>query len=156
MVRNRWADPDGAVHQPPSVRYRIRDRGGSVVQRRTWVMLDALQRRYYHSLHPDDQTFADAIVALVQRVCAYFYATDEEYVPLEGVPAVIVSDEAIAARIERLERGENTREALRTNERWYPLSELPFDQQRALVEQIELLKREWRFEIIGPDGEGAP
>jgi hypothetical protein len=113
-------------------------------------MFDYERQRYYHSLHVEDQPFADAIVALVQQACAYFFATDDAYEPLAGVGDVVVSDGEVRARIERLDGGENTREAARTRLSRYPLTDLPFDQQRALVEQIEVLKREWQFEILGP------
>lgn len=60
-----------------------------------------------------------------------------------------VSDDEVRERIHRLDKGENTREAERTSKRSYPISELPWDQQRALIEQVERLKRKWAFEIIG-------
>ena len=31
----------------------------------------------------------------------------------------------------------------------YPLTELPFERQRALVELIEAVKERWQFEVIG-------
>ena len=58
-------------------------------------------------------------------------------------------------RIARLEQGENVREAERTGLEYYPLAELPFDQQRALVERIEDHKQRWAFEILGEEAKAA-
>ena len=148
-MENRWAGPEGYEHGPPPVRYRIRDDSGEVVYRETSVAYDHGRQRYYHGLGAKDQHFADEIVTLIQAACAYFHAAESEYEPLGGVPETRISDDEVAARIERLERGENTREAERTRMSYYPLTDLPFEQQRALVEQIEALKRRWRFEILG-------
>lgn len=146
---NAWAAPEGYAAPPPPVRYRIRERDGGVVERQTSVAFDAVRSRYYHALAVQDQHFADAIVALVQRACAYFHAPDDAYEPLEGVADVVLTDAEVRERIHRLEQGENRREAERTGKQYYPLAELPWDQQRALVEQIEVLKRDWEFEILG-------
>ena len=154
-MENRWADPEGFEANPPPVRYRILGADGVLVERETEPAFDTGRRRHYHALRPQDQPFADAITALVQRACAYFYAGDETYTPLEGVADVVVPDADVRTRIERLDGGENTREAERTHLRSYPLAALPFDQQRALVEQIEALKRAWQFEILGPSQAAA-
>lgn len=149
-MENRWAEPDGYAESPPRVRYRILDRkSNEVVEHLTVSEYDHGRGRQYLSLAPDDQEFAEEIVALIQRACAYFYEPDEKYEPLEGVPDLIISDDEVRRRIERLEKGENTREAERSGKGYYPLTDLPFDQQRALVEQIEVLKRRWHFEILG-------
>lgn len=172
-MENCWADPEGFAEPPQPVRYRILDRGqGEVVERMTQPERDPLSGRYHHALHPVDQPFADAVTEWIQRVCAYFYAPDAPlerpvvhyvgfgapvqavetvpaYEPIGGVPDVVLTDAEVAARIARLDAGENTREALRAGKGRYPLTELPFDQQRALIEQIEWLKQEWRFEILG-------
>ena len=149
-MQNRWAEPEGFEAHPPPVRYRILGPNGALVDRETEPAFDASRHRHYHALHLQDQPFADAITALVQLACTYFYAGDTTYTPLEGVADVVVPDGEVRARIERLDNGENTREAERTQLRRYPLADLPFDQQRALVEQIEALKRVWQFEILGP------
>jgi hypothetical protein len=148
-MENRWAEPEGYTQGPPPVRYRIRDDSGEVVERETSVAYDHGRQRYYHALGAKDQHFADAIVTLIQAACAYFHAAESEYEPLEGVPEIRITDDDVAARIERLEGGENTREAERTRMTYYPLTDLPFEQQRALVEQIEALKQRWQFEILG-------
>ena len=148
-MQNRWAEPKGFGEYPTPVRYRILGPNGALFERETERAFDAGRQRYYHALDPQDQPFADAITALVQQACTYFYAGDETYAPLEGVTDVVVPDAEVRARIERLDGGENTREAERTQLRRYPLTDLPFDQQRALVEQIEVLKRAWQFEIVG-------
>ena len=148
-MQNQWAEPEGYAQGPPPVRYRIRDDSGEVVERETSVAYDHGRQRYYHALGAKDQHFADEIVTLIQAACAYFYAAESEYEPLEGVPEMRITDDEVAARIERLERGENTREAERAKMTSYPLMELPFEQQRALVEQIEALKQRWQFEILG-------
>ena len=149
-MQNRWAEPEGFEANPPAVRYRILGPHGALVERETERAFDAGRQRHYHALHAQDQPFADAITALVQQACTYFYAGDETYTPLEGLADVVVPDADVRTRIERLDGGENTREAERTQLRRYPLTDLPFDQQRALVEQIEALKRRWQFEILGP------
>ena len=146
---NSWAEPEGCELEPPRVRYRIRDSAGAVVERMTSIAYDSGRKRYYHSLAPHDQGFADALVALIQQACGYFVAGGKDYEPLEGVSAVHISDDEVAARVARLEQGENVREAERTRKEFYPLTELPWDQQRALVEQIEALKQRWAFAILG-------
>lgn len=152
MTQNRWASPEGFESRPPAVRYRIRDAAtGQVVERRTQDLRDSGRGRYFVSLHSLDQDFAGEIVQLVQRACGYFYLSPDEYRPLEGVPDVVVSDDEVRERIHRLDKGENTREAERTAKKAYPITELPWDQQRALIEQVERLKRDWGFEIIGED-----
>lgn len=148
---NRWAGPDGYEQEPPRVRYRIRDASGDVVDHLTSVAYDPKRRRYFHSLAPSDQHFADQLVALIQQACGFFYAPDGEYEALEGVASSAISDAEVRDRIDRLERGENTREAERTDMEYYPLTALPFDQQRALVEQIEEMKVTWAFEIVGEE-----
>lgn len=149
-MENRWAEADGYGESPPRVRYLIRDRkSDEVVEHLTVSEYDHGRGRHYLSLAPEDQEFAEEIVTLIQRACAYFYAPDEKYEPLEGVPDLIISDDDVLRRIERLEKGENTREAERSGKGYYPLTDLPFDQQRALVEQIEVLKIRWQFQILG-------
>lgn len=149
-MENRWATPEGYEELPPLVSYRILDQqSGQVVRRQTSVARDIIRARYYHALSPADQHFADEIVNLVQQACAYFYAADQDYEPLEGVAEIRLTDEQVSARIARLDQGENTREAKRDMKAGYPLGELPFEQQRALVEQIEALKQRWQFEILG-------
>lgn len=151
-MENRWADPDGYESKDlPRVRYRIRGATGKVEQRVTSITYDSKFRRYWHCLAPMDQHFADTISDLIQRACGYFYQDDDDWVPLQGVPEIFVSDEEIRSRIDRLNRGENTREAVRTSQEHYPLDELPWYQQRALIEQIEALKAEWAFEILGEE-----
>lgn len=158
MSENRWADPAGFAEQPAPVLYRVRAQKdgepGELVERKTTTLQDARTGTHFHALSPDDQHLANKTVALIQQACGYFHASDEDYAPLEGVADVKVSDDEVRARIERLDRGENTREADRTSKDRYPLTELPFDQQRALVEQIEDLKRRWGFEFIGEDPAG--
>ena len=88
-------------------------------------------------------------MSLVQRASAYFSAPDDEYEPLDGIAEMRLTDEEVRVRIARLEQGENTREAEREKKQFYPLGELPFEQQRALIEQIEALKQQWQFEILG-------
>ena len=156
---NQWADPAGQDTRGVPVRYVIRRavRGpdnrltpGEPIERETELSLDSVRNRWYHALAPADQHFADKITVIIQAGCAYFYASTAEYQPLAGVPDVVISDAEVSARIARLDGGENTREAERTHKDHYPLSELPAAQQRALVEQIEALKREWQFQILGP------
>ena len=158
MVDNIWADPEGSEAPPRAVRYLILDRKTKlIVLRETLYARDPVYGTYFRSLRSEDQQFANAIVDLVQTVCAYFYEDDETYTPMEGVPEVVISDAAITERIDRLNRGENQREAARVGRASaygkknlsYPLDELPWDQQRALIEQIEQLKAEWHFEILG-------
>lgn len=138
-------------------RYMLRDNPaipeyylGAVVERQTDVQEDPWNHQWYHSFDYRDRLYSDLVTGLVQQVCAYFYAPDETYEPMQGAPDFTVSDEEVAARILRLDKGENTREAERTHEGRYELVDLPPDQQRALVERIEELKARFRFEIIGP------
>lgn len=155
MTENRWADPAGFPPPlaPPAVAYRILDRRtGTVVTHRTSSMWDSWRGARFRALDEADQEFAAEIRTIIQRACRYFYAPDGEYVPMGGWNGCTVTDDEVRARIDRLDRGENSREAYRDkgdeNAR-YPLDRLPWAQQRALVEQIERVKAEWRFEIIG-------
>ena len=154
-IANRWAEPDGYDAEPPRVRYRIRDASGATVERATSVAYDSKRKRYFHSLAAFDQPFADGIVDLIQAACAYFHAPEGEYAPIEGVEQIRISDDEVRARIARLEQGENVREAERTSLEYYPIGELPFDQQRALIERIEEHKQHWQFEIIGEEVRAA-
>ena len=154
-MENRWADPAGSDAEPTRVRYQIKDGSGTVVERITSVAYDSKRQRYFHSLAAFDQQFADELVDIIQSACAYFYATDHEYEPIEGIPDIRVSDGDVRERIARLEQGENVREAERTGLEYYPLAELPFDQQRALVERIEDHKQRWAFEILGEEAKAA-
>jgi len=152
---NQWADPEGFVERPPAVRYRIRTPRGKVEEHRTVPTQDPhIFDRWFHALAPQDQLFADRYADLLQQAASYFYASDGVYRPLEGIPDVPVSDEEVRERIRRIDGGENSREATRyrgSAEARYPFGDLPFDQQRALIEQIEFLKREWEFELLGVD-----
>lgn len=154
-MENQWADPHGFEQRPPAVRYRIRTPRGKIEEHRTVPTQDPhIFDRWFHALAPQDQLFADRYADLLQRAASYFYAPDEVYRPLDGVPEVVVSDVEVHERIRRIDGGENTREATRyrgSPDARYPFQELPFDQQRALVEQIEALKREWEFELLGAD-----
>jgi hypothetical protein len=152
---NRWADPTGYEAEPPRVRYRIRDASGAVVEHATSVAYDSKRKRYFHSLAAFDQPFADGIVDIIQAACAYFHAAEGEYEPIEGVEEIRLTDDEISERIARLEQGENVREAERTSLEYYPIADLPFDQQRALIERIEQHKQRWRFEIIGEEAPAA-
>lgn len=164
-MENTWAEPEGYPQAPPRVRYRIRaPKAGSdglipsdrFENRVTSIAYDGVVKAHFHSLAPFDQHFADKITDLVQKACSYFYA--DEWEPLEGSDEVRISDEEVRTRIDRLNRGENFREAARLSRSsaspkklHYPLDELPWDQQRALIERIEALKAEWGFEIIGEE-----
>jgi hypothetical protein len=154
-LENQWADPEGFDGRPPAVRYRIRSTRGKVEEHRTVPTQDPhVGDRWFHAFAPQDQLFADRYADLLQQAATYFYAPDEIYQPLAGVSDVVVSDEQVRERIRRIDGGENTREALRyrgSEDARYPFGELPFEQQRALVEQIEALKREWSFELLGID-----
>lgn len=104
---------------------------------------------WHYELAEADQWFANSITALIQAACDYFHASDDDYEPMQGVEGIVISDEAVIERIRRIDLGENFREADRTNRKRYPLQELPFEQQRALVEQIEALKQFVGFEFVG-------
>ena len=101
-MNNRWAEPEGFEQTPSPVRYRIRDEDGAVVEHETSVTYDRGRDRFYHSLGPDDQPFADEIVDLIQAACSHFTEAEGEAAPLEGVPDVQISDEEVTQRIERL------------------------------------------------------
>lgn len=126
-----------------------------MVIRTTARAQDPVNKRWYHSLHADDQGYAYVITNLVQEAATYFFASDEAYIPIEGVDGIIISDEEVVERIHRLTYGENEREARRTaraNQRdreFFLFDTLPFDQQRALIERIEAKKLESGFSIIG-------
>lgn len=154
-MENQWADPAGFEARPPAVRYRIRGMRGKLEEHRTVPTQDPhAGDRWFHALAPQDQLFADRYADLLQAAAMYFYAPEEIYQPLTGAPDIVISDAEVRERIRRIDGGENTREALRyrgSEEARYPFGALPFDQQRALVERIEALKREWSFELLGVD-----
>jgi hypothetical protein len=152
LPANQWASPEGFTSRPPRVQYRVRDKdSGEVVVRMTALMADGAVRKgaYYHSLDHHDLHLAKSAARLLQQACGYFYADDEKYEPLEGVADIVIPDHEVRERIERMDLGENSREAERVGRKRYVLTELPWDQQRALVEQITALYREWQFEWIG-------
>lgn len=127
--------------------YRIRDsRSGKLVVRQTEAT------SLGPALHPDDQEFANAIIGEVQKACEYFYKAS--YDPYPGCPEIEgISDDEVRERIQRLDEGENLREARRTNKKRYPLAAMPFERQRALIERIERLKHHYEFEKLS-DEEG--
>ena len=143
-MKNEWNLPEGYAVRPAPVRYRL---SGVVYQ--TVPAVDPVTHRWHHALAPETRVLAIAVRELVQRACGYFYEPDATYVPLPGVQGVVVSDDEVRERVRRLDLGENLREAVRTSMRRYPLQELPWDQQRALVEGIEEVKRVLGFELIG-------
>ena len=156
MTDQKWAEPEGFKKAIPIVSYHILDRpSGKVVERTTEYAYDTGKAAYFLSLAAADQAFSYEYSALVQKACAYFYKR-EGYEPLTGWEDARVSDEEVAARIRRINEGENTREADRVSARKFPLDQLPWDQQRALIERIDELKRAWSFEIIGETGTVEP
>lgn len=128
------ADPD----------YRL----GEVVERVTTVSVDPVNHRSYHALQEADQLFADLCTRTVQEACRWFY--DDGWEPMKGVPDIQFTDDQVRESIERLDLGENKREADRIGKRRYVLTDLPWPQQRALVEQLYALRREFGFEKLGP------
>ena len=121
---------------------------GDVETHSTLPAFDYHRQVYYHALSSADQFFADRCTALIQRACEWFYKPDGEYEPMEGVADIVVTDAEIARRIRQIDLGENTREAERTVKKHYPISELPYDQQRALIENLDALAREFGFSKI--------
>lgn len=161
MVDNQWADPEGVPRGSKPIKYRIYDaEAKEVVDRLTEVAHDYLVGTTHHALSSRDQHIGNQSAALIQRACAYFYEPDDEVYEREyRLPLlrdVVISDEYVRARIHRLTKGENWREAERVRQNgdpksgWYDLTALPWDQQRALIEHLTKLKQDWQFEIIGP------
>src|SRR5438093_12824026 len=144
-MNNEWNLPEGYAERPAPVRYRIKSASG-VVERFTGQALDPITRRWHHALSPEDHDLSLQIRGLIQQACGYFYASEEDYQPLDGVPDLVISDDDVKERIRRMDLGENTREAVRTGSQRYPFAELPWEQQRALVEQIEAVRRGFEFE----------
>lgn len=150
-----WAHPYGVPLTSHPRRYRVRDRRtNEVVVRHTNLAWDPYTLSLHHELAETEQHLGDAAAHLVQLACAYFYAEDADYEPLEGVPSIAVSDDEVRARIWRLEQGENRREAVGSGMRnsrkseYYRLTELPWETQRALVERLEELRIAWDFEWL--------
>ena len=175
---NIYAEPEGYDEKPAPVIYRIREVHfpdgypanrymlmtnpiipeywlGEMVERQTEPKRDPWNGQWYHGMDERDQLYGDLISGLIQQACAYFYEPDDSYKPMVGVPGSQLTDEEVEARIHRIDAGENTREAERTSDSGahqghYPLVDLPLDQKRALIEQIDELRRKFRIEIIGP------
>jgi hypothetical protein len=140
-----------AASPPPwNTQYAIREGGtrAEVIRTMEWWW-DAKRQTHYEQLPPVDQGFADALADLAQRVCSYFYASDADYIPLEGCPEIEISDDAVRERIQRVMNGEFKREAEDRRQLQYPMDALPWDQQRAYVEQVERLKHAWGFRRLG-------
>ncbi len=143
-----------AVVSPVSFGERYQIRGaldppyelGEVVERETVVTQDPPNHRFYHSLAKEDQLYADLCTRIIQRACEYFYKKD--WVPLLGAPDIRLTDAEVRESISRLDLGENAREAVRTSKPRYVLTDLPWQQQRALVEQLYALRAKWSFEKL--------
>ena len=129
----------------------------------------------FHAMAAEDQAYSDATVDLIQEACEYFFIPPEGINVAVPAPAtenadgdtdVVVerkhytrmigaeldppiTDDEVLLRIDRLNRGENTREADRTRMAQYPLTDLPWRLQRTLIERITELQRAWGFEILG-------
>ena len=144
------------VVAPPTFgsRYQLRGsvdpdyRLGDVVDRVTLVAIDPVNHRAYHSLQEADQLYADLCTRLVQEACRWFY--DRDWQPMAGVPEIVLTDDEVRESIERLDLGENKREADRIGKARYVLTDLPWQQQRALVERLHDLRRQFAFEKLGP------
>lgn len=122
---------------------------GDIVERKTNLAIDPVNHRFYHSLQDEDQLYSDLVATTIQRACGFFY--DPEWEPLHGIPDIIMSDDAIRESIHRLNHGENQREADRTGKAYYDLEALPWGQQRALVENLYAIRREFGFEKLDTD-----
>lgn len=170
-MQNQWADPAGYPKDSKPIRYRIRRHNGKphnavvdlfkwrepieveiydeLVEHQTELTYDFTTMAYHHSLAAIDQVLANMITQLIQRACQYFVDDDDEYEALDYVDDIRLSSAEIEERIKRINKGENIREANRINKEWYDLEQLPWGQQRALIEQIEDVKRKFGFEFIG-------
>jgi len=140
--------------RPFGARYQLRGSAdpdyelGDVVERTTLVSFDSVTHSYYHSLSEPDQLFADLCARITQDACRWFY--DRTWEPLEGVADIVISDEQVQEAIQNLDLGENKREADRTAKPRYVLSDLPWNEQRALIERLYALRRKFEFEKLGP------
>ena len=162
-------DPNGYDPGEQPQRYRIREvvrpnvvgsryqiRGsvdpeyelGDVVERVTVPSHDPVTHRVHHALQEPDQLYADLCARRVQEACEWFY--DPAWKPLAGVPDIVLTDDEIRTSIHTLNHGENKREGVRTSKPWYDLEALPWVRQRALIEQLYALRREWGFQKLGP------
>jgi hypothetical protein len=140
--------------RPFGARYQLRGTGdpeyelGNVVERMTSVSFDTINHAYYHALHEADQLYADLCSRTAQEACRWFY--DPEWQPMPGVADIAITDDEVRESIRRLDLGENKREADRTFKPRFVLSELPWTEQRSLIERLYALRREFQFEKLGP------
>lgn len=167
-LENQWSKPEGVevpegLAAPRPVKYKILNpKTGNVEEHTTEREFDRYFKTWHHAMAPQDQFYADMVAEIIQKACAYFYEPDDTYTPIEGVADIVVSDEEVQERINRLNLGENKREAVGHSARrhehfdFYPLDELPFDQQRALIEQLLDLKRTYKIELLGEVAFDAP
>jgi hypothetical protein len=120
-----------------SRRYRIR-RGDTIVE------VNSRPTGSGWAFETQDQPFAQAIIDEIEDACRYFW---QRPVPdYFGCPEVEgISDDDIERRVKGFDTGENTREARRTMKKQFALTDLPKDRQRALVERIERIKRQYEF-----------
>lgn len=162
-------DPAGYEADEPPYRYCIREvlspkpfgsryqlRGtvdpeyvlGDVVERVTNLAYDTKNHKWYHGLQEDDQLYADLCTRVVQEACRWFY--DPTWTPMPGVADIVLTDDEVRASVTKLDLGENKREADRIDKPRYVLTDLPWVRQRALIEQLYALRREFAFEKLGP------
>lgn len=93
------------------------------------------------ALDERDQVYADEIFREIERASRYFhvrpipkYSGDPEFAE--------ISDTEVIRRVLAFDRGENQKEA---GSRKFPVSTLPLPWQRALIQNIEAIKKRWSF-----------
>lgn len=139
--------------QAPTVRYMIRGtddpeyRLGPVREHLTTIAFDPVNHRFYHALAESDQLFADLCARVVQEACRWFF--DPGWEPMTGVQDITLTDGQVRESIRKLDLGENKREADRAGKQRFVLSDLPWSRQRALIERLYALRREFGFEKLG-------
>jgi|TARA_R110000824_G_scaffold10817_5_gene47352 hypothetical protein len=130
--------------------YEIKGAKSNTVQLRRMEWHYAPQTGMWHEmLQSADQQFANELLQIVQKACAYFYQDDDEYEPMEIVQGFVPSDDEVRERIQRGHTGELRREAQRTRLKQYDIPSLPWDQQQALISHINKLRVEWSYRKIG-------
>lgn len=104
--------------------------------------------------HPSEQDFSNEIMHEIEIACEYFHVRPiPDYF---GVPEIEgISDEEVIRRVKNFDDNENEKEAggyhdymsKRTHGK-FPVSELPLERQRALIERIEVIKNRWEFKWL--------
>ena len=137
---------------------------GDISTHITTVSWDSVTNRYHQALGDGtaQQLYSDLCTAQIQEACRWFYDSTWADTPFNGVMDITLTDDEVRTSISRLDLGENYREAAAYRLDYgsiggsivphlrYVFTELPWKRQRALIERLYDIRREWGFAKLGP------